>query len=142
MNRVLRAALLPVLLAGCAQTKPPDAHGPLAWASVADEEVPEIVTLDPDGDLRETKLWLVVVDDAGFLRTSGTRWLANIQRDPNVVLRIGGAAHPLRADPVGDPALVARVEAAFRAKYGFQDRMVGIFPGEPTILRLGPRRAP
>ncbi len=131
------------LFAGCASTPPPpDATVPVAWASVADEEVPEIVTRDADGDVRETKLWLVVVDGAGFVRTSGTRWLANLERDPNAVLRIGGAAHALRAEPVTDPALAARIEAAFRAKYGFSDRFTALMPGEPTLLRLVERLAP
>jgi hypothetical protein len=131
-------------VSACASTRPlPDATGAVAWASVADEAVPEIVTRDPDGDLRETKLWIVVVDGAGFVRTTGTRWLGNIERDPNVVLRIGGAAHLLRAERVDDPALIARVEQAFRAKYGFSDRLTGwVLPGEPTVLRLVERPAP
>jgi hypothetical protein len=104
---------------------------------VADERVPEIVTRDPDGDPRETKVWIVVVDASGFVRTHGTRWLANIERDPNVVLRIGGAAHPLRAEPVSDAALAARIHEAFRQKYGFQDRLAGWFTfGEASLLRL------
>jgi hypothetical protein len=127
------------LLAACASSPPPlpDATAPVAWASVADEEVPEIVTLDPDGEVRETKLWIVVVDGSGFVRTSGTRWLRNLERDPNLVLRIGGQAHRLRAEAVSDPALAARIEQAFREKYGLSDRLTRwIVPGEPTLMRL------
>ncbi len=141
-----RLALVPLLtlLAACASSPPPppDATAPVVWASVADEEVPEIVTRDPDGDVRVTKLWLVVVDGSGFVRTSGTRWLANIERDPNIVLRIGGAAHPLRAERVSDPLLAARIHEAFRQKYGFSDRASGwVVPGEPSLLRLAERPA-
>lgn len=144
MRHASAALAFAAALSGCASTPPlPDATGAVAWESVADEEVPEIVTRDPDGDLRETKLWIVVVDGSGFVRTTGTRWLANIERDPNVILRIGGAAHPLRAERVEDPALAARIEAAFRAKYGFSDRLTGWFlPGDPTLLRLVERPAP
>jgi hypothetical protein len=130
-------------LAACASgTPPPQAGGPLDWSRVAEVGTPEIVTLDPDGDERLTKLWLVVVDGQGFIRTSGTRWLRNLERDPDLVLRIEGLAYPLRAEPVGDRALHARVNQAFRDKYGLSDFLIHPrkAPGS-TVLRLVPRPA-
>jgi hypothetical protein len=127
-------------LAGCAGTVV-EATGPIDWAAVADERVPEILTVDPDGDLRETKLWIAVLDGQGFIRTSNTRWFRNIERDPDVTLRIAGAAYSLRAEPVIDGPLRDRIHAAFREKYGFQDRLVGLGgnPADANILRLVPR---
>jgi hypothetical protein len=135
------AILLAVACAACAATPVPEATAPIDWSAVADESVPRIVTVDPDGDARVTKLWLVVVDGAGYIRTSGTRWFANIERDPDVVLRIGGAAYPLRAKLVLDADLRDRINAAFRAKYGFWDRSVGWFSSrdQANILRLESR---
>jgi hypothetical protein len=132
------------LLAACASTPAPrDATAPIDWTSVEDAEVAEIVTRDPDGDARETRIWLVVVDGSGFVRTSGTRWLRNIEGDPDVVLRIGGAAHPLRAERVSDPALAARIQDAFRKKYGLADRLTGwLLRGDAILLRLVERPAP
>jgi hypothetical protein len=134
----LAAALV---LGGCAGTIV-EATAPIDWAAVADEGVPEVVTVDPDGDLRETKLWIVVLDGQAFIRTGDTRWFRNIERDPDVTLRIAGVAYPLRAEPVIDGPLRDRIHAAFREKYGFQDRLVGLTANraDANILRLVPRQ--
>jgi hypothetical protein len=140
------AALAPLLLCAallaCASTPPPETGAPIDWAAVADVRVPQIVTIDPDGDVRETSLWLVVVDGAGFVRTGETRWFENLDRDPKVVLRIGGAAYPLQAKLEVNPDVRRRVNDALREKYGFQDRFVGWFSDREAanIVRLGPRR--
>jgi hypothetical protein len=56
--------VLPLALAAPARAEYPD------WASLADAKVIEVVTRDADGDLRETKVWFVLVDDVPYLRTS------------------------------------------------------------------------
>jgi hypothetical protein len=113
----------------------------LDWDSVAGEGVATIVTRDPDGGERVTKLWLAVVDGEGLIRTGDSRWFQDIERDPNVVFRIGGYAHPLRAELVTDEALEKRANAAFREKYAWQDRLIHPF-GEPdkNVMRLVPRQ--
>ena len=137
--------ILPLLatltLAGCASQPVPDATGSLDWSEVAEEQVPVLVTRDADGDPRVTKMWLAVVDGSGYVRTSETRWSANLQRNPDAVLRIGGAAHGVRAAPVDEATLRSAIDQAFREKYGFQDRMSGWFidRSEATIWRLEPR---
>jgi hypothetical protein len=142
---VLRLALgLAALLVACASAPLPDAGGSIDWDAVAEERVPQIVTTDPDGERRVTKLWLVVVDGQGYIRTGDTRWFANIQRDRDVVLFVGGAAYSLRAKLEVDADRRAGVNAAFRAKYGFQDRFIGWFGSREgsNILRLEPRPRP
>ncbi len=52
------------------------------WEALADVEVIEVLTHDEDGDLRETKVWFVLLDGEPYLRTSGSRWLENLRRDP------------------------------------------------------------
>lgn len=99
----------------------------LAWDSVASEDVIEILTYDPDGDLRETTVWVGVVDGTGYVRTSDSRWQANIERDANVVVRVADREYPLRADRINDAELRARVNEVFRAKYGFVDRLLSWF---------------
>jgi hypothetical protein len=124
----------------CASTLPPTADTAVDWTGVADERVPAIVTQDPDGDERMTKLWLVTVDGQGLIRTGNTRWFRNIQRDPNVVLQVGGYAYPLRAELVNDESLEERAHAAFREKYGWQDRAIHPFGGsDANVIRLTPR---
>lgn len=130
------------ILAGvaCASTLPPEAGAPIDWSAAGEAGVPEIVTRDAHGGERVTKLWLVVVDGEGLIRTGDTRWFRNIQRDPNVVFRVGGYAYPLRAEPVTDDALVERANAAFREKYGWQDRIIHPFGApEKNVMRLVPR---
>lgn len=140
MNRGLLIAFAVFVGVACAGVVPPAADTAIDWTAVAEEAVPAIVTQDPDGSERVTKLWLVVLDGEGLIRTDDTRWFRNIQRDPNVVFRVGGSAYPLRAELATDDSLQERTNAAFREKYGFQDWLIHPF-GEPdkNVMRLVPR---
>jgi hypothetical protein len=116
--------------------------GPIEWNRLADVGTVQIVTKDEDGTPRETKIWLVVFQGHGYVRSSGTRWLANVERNPDVTVRIGEQEHPLRASPVRDSETYQAVQQAFREKYGFSDVLTGVFRslgGAATILRLDPR---
>ena len=126
------AYLLGVLAAGAAE---------LDWNSVADVGQVRVLTTNQDGTPRETTIWLAVVDGQGYIRTSGwTRWGDNVERNPDIALRIGDAEHPLRASFVEDEALRERVIATFREKYGGFDGFLNVFRGsKPPIMRLDPR---
>jgi hypothetical protein len=109
------------------------------WAPVRETSVVEILTTDADGALRETKIWIVVLGDAGYVRTNDSTWLANIRRGSPVRLRVGGETSDVRASEVADAATKADVEAAFKAKYGtFQRLMSALRMREPSVLRLDP----
>jgi hypothetical protein len=100
----------------------------------------EIVTTNEDGTPRETTIWLAVVDGQGYIRTGHTHWEGNIERNPEVVLKIEDSEYPLRAEFVEDAALRERIQQTFRDKYGFSDRLVAIFhAGHPKLLLLAPR---
>jgi hypothetical protein len=111
------AALLLALTAGADS-------GP-SWQPFVDTDVIEILTLDPGGDSRETKVWIVVLDDAGYVRTNDSRWLANIRRGSPVKLRIEEREWPVLAEETDDRDTVDRVGVMsfFRMT-------------EPTVLRL------
>jgi hypothetical protein len=112
------------------------------WAPFAEEDVVEILTVDPDGERRETKIWIVVIDGAGYIRTNDSRWLANLRRDPDTTLRVRGEDFPMRVAFVQEAAQKARIEAAFKAKYGFVQRVMSFFRmREPTVMRVVPRSA-
>ena len=109
------------------------------WSGLAEVEVIEILTEDDDGDLRETKIWFVLLDGEPYLRTSRSNWLDNLRRDPDCRLRIEGREYVARAEEVTGDAIVARVDAASLAKYGWQERFIHVFRMRtPDILKLSP----
>jgi hypothetical protein len=130
----LLLALAPLLVAAPTRADYPD------WEGLADVKVIEVVTRDTDGDLRETKAWFVLVDGAPYLRTQGSRWLENLRRDSNLVLRIDGREYEARAEEIPGDEIVEQVDRATLEKYGWQERMIHPFRmGKPEILRLLPR---
>jgi len=103
----------------------------------ADEEVIEVVTTDEDGSARTTKVWIVVVDGDAYIRTGNTRWGKNVERDPRVRILTATGAYDLRVELVTNEAARAAVSEAFRAKYGWSDRLMSPLRGRnPKIMRL------
>src|SRR5262245_31656593 len=132
---MLRSAILAVALLAA-----PAFAVEIDWPSLAAPEVVRIVTLDADGSVRDKKVWLALHDGAAWLRTGNSRWLANIRRDPRVKLRSGEQLFELAAQEVTDPAAREAVDAAMRAKYGWQDRVLGPFRWRAVhVIRLAPR---
>jgi hypothetical protein len=123
------------LVAGPASAEAPD------WNAVAGVKRVKVLTTNEDGSARETTAWLVVLDGQGYIRTSrSTTWGGNIERQPDIALRIEGTEYPLRAVFVTDDALRERISAAFRTKYGWVDGALNIFRGSsPRIIGLDPR---
>jgi hypothetical protein len=131
MLRLLLAAF--VLLGGEAGAADFD------WTPARETSVVDILTTDADGALRETKVWIVVLGDAGYVRTNDSRWLANIRRGSRVQLRAGERTSAVRASEIEDAATKQQVEAAFKAKYGaLQKLMSALRMREPSVLRLEP----
>jgi hypothetical protein len=110
------------------------------WRALDAEEEIRVQTRNEDGSTHEKTIWLVVVDGQPYIRPySRTRWVANLKRDPDIVLEIADTEYPLRAEVVTDPAHVERVQAAFREKYGFGDRITGVMSlmlGAKKIYRV------
>jgi hypothetical protein len=80
------------------------------------------------------------VDGASYLRTQGSRWLENLRRDPNLVLRIEGREYEARVEEIPGDEIVEAVDRATLEKYGWQERMIHPFRmRKPEILRLSPR---
>jgi len=132
-------ALSPILVAALLASAPARASAP-DWNAAAGVQTVEIVTANEDGTPRETTIWLAVVDGQGYIRTGHTHWEGNIERNPDVVLRIEKAEYPVRAEFVQDAALRARIEQVFREKYGLSDEFIGFFrSGDPKIMHLAPR---
>lgn len=130
MRAMLAFALIFLAAAAPAQTADP-------WRSFRDASVVEILTTDANGIARETKVWIVVLKDAGFVRTNDSQWLANIRRGSDVSVRSGETTLAVRVSEIGDAGIKAAVEDAFKAKYGVMQRVMSALRlREPTVLRL------
>ena len=110
------------------------------WSPASAESVIEVLTSDTNGELRETPVWIVVIDDVAYVRTNDSKWLANIRRGSAVRVRIRDVESGVHAFEVADTGLKARVEEAFKAKYGSMQRIMSLFrTSEPVVLRLAPK---
>jgi hypothetical protein len=84
-------------------------------------------------------VWIVVVDHSAYLRTAGTTWGDNVERNGTLMLHgVGNSDNKqLRAEKVLSAAEVERVVAAFREKYGTTDTVMELFRfGERRVFRL------
>lgn len=107
------------------------------WPVLLEEEIPAVVTIDEDGDRRITQVWIAGVDGEPYLRTSDSRWFANLGRDPGLELRIGGVMFPCTTHVVTDEGLIARVHTAFYNKYPRRSRMFRMLGvTTPTVIGL------
>jgi hypothetical protein len=110
---------------------------PVDWSQYTDTETLGVVTADEDGEARETTIWIAVVDGNAFIRTGGTKWGDNVERDPAIALRIDGTDIPVVVTFIEDEDLRESVVATFREKYGFMDGVIGIIRGShPRIMQV------
>ena len=113
----MRSALTTLLLAGALVLASANA-ALAAWSDFKDEQEIFAIVHGDDGKPREVKIWLVVLDDQGFVRTRNTSWRADLERDPKAALKIKDKEILIRPVPVKDPELYKRVNEAYTAKYG------------------------
>ncbi|MCG8589148.1 MAG: DUF2255 family protein [Proteobacteria bacterium] len=120
-----RLAIPAILLTlGLACAAPRAAEQPLDWANT-DRWSFHVVTEDADGGERVTRIWFAVVDGAGVIRTRRTtRWWGNLERGSALRVRMDGLDYPVAVALVTEPAERERADAAFAAKYGWQERAV------------------
>jgi hypothetical protein len=116
------------------------AQDTIDWEPFSDEQRVQVITSNEDGSARETTAWLVVVGGQGHIRTGNTRWGDNVERNPEILIRIQEDELAVRAEFRTDPPEREKVVAAFREKYGIWDRIMNPLRGRvPKIMRLVPR---
>jgi hypothetical protein len=134
MPSALARALLGVLVV-IALAAP--AHALFDWTQFTDTQTVEIISTDEDGTQRLTTVWIVVLDYQAYIRTAGTRWGDNVEREGTLKLRVPAGEWELRAEKVLSASEVERVVAAFREKYGTTDAvMEWLRFGERRVFRL------
>jgi len=108
----------------CASASIPLTEGPADWAAIEDAWSLHVVTLDPDGDERVTRIWIAVTDGKAAIRSGESRWWANLQRDPRIRIRFSGTDYPFRAEFATAPDDKIRIDEIFLEKYGRWERML------------------
>lgn len=125
------ALVLALALAGVSSAAAPE------WSELADLQTVEVISTDEDGGARLTTVWIVVLDHQAYLRTAGTSWGDNVEREGKLRLRVPQGEYPLRAEKVLSESEQRQVVAAFREKYGTTDAVMQIFRfGETRVFRL------
>jgi hypothetical protein len=126
-----------LLAAALALASAAGAVPPIDWTEFTDTQTVQVLSADEDGGLRLTTVWIVVVDRNAYLRTAGTTWGDNVERNGTLKLRLPNGDKPLRAEKVLSPSEVERVVAAFREKYGTTDAVMEFVRfGETRVFRL------
>jgi hypothetical protein len=107
------------------------------WEELSDLQTVEVISSDEGGGARLTTVWIVVLDHQAYLRTGGTRWGDNVEREGKLRLRVPQGEFTLRAEKVLSASEQERVAAAFREKYGTSDWWSGLVRfGETRVFRL------
>ncbi len=136
------AFLLLALLVLLAPVSSASGEEAIEWDRHSEAGTVTVLTTNEDGSTRETKVWLAVFEGQGYIRTGNTRWGGNVERDPDITLRIEETEWPLRVEFVTDEAEREAVKKALRARYGFSDWILSPVRGRhPKIMRLVPREA-
>jgi len=133
------AAVVVLLASGAVSTSLAE---DLDWSRFSEVEEIHVLTTDDAGEQRETTIWLAVLDGDGYIRTSqSTRWGDDVERNPDIALRIGSEVIPVRASFIEEEELREKVGAAFREKYGWSDSMISVIRGSrPRIMHVESRK--
>ena len=104
-------------------------------------EVAVLRTYDEEGLSYDTKLWVVDYDGAPWIRVAKPErhWFQRLLVDPHAQIVRAGIAREVTAHPQDSAEISARVDAAFRAKYGAVDWWYGLLLRRGAIpVRLDP----
>jgi hypothetical protein len=127
----LLACVLWLAAGGAARAAAPD------WSLVVDLDTVEVISTDEDGGQRLTPVWIVILDRQAYIRTGGTIWGDNVEREGTLRLRVPQGEFLLRAEKLLSASEVANVEEAFAEKYGNADWWAGLIRfGETRVFRL------
>ena len=117
-------AIACLLSLSCASAGTPVAADAIDRAEVDDAWSLHVVTLDPNGDERVTRIWIAVVHGQAAIRTNQSRWWSNLERDPRVRIRLSGTDYPFQVESVTDLEGRIRIDEVFLEKYGIWERMM------------------
>lgn len=117
-----------LLSLACASVPHSVASDPVDWGTIGGDWSYLVVTIDPDGDERVTRVWIALSDGDLTIRTNESRWWSNLERDPTIRIRVAGIDHLYRAEPVENLDGRVQIDEAFFEKYGRWEST--FFPGD------------
>jgi hypothetical protein len=99
------------------------------------------------GMIRPRTIWVVVVDDAVYVRSwkgPAGHWYQEVCAHGQAVVYLDGHPIPVRVVPVPDEATRAQVSEAYRRKYFDDPFLRSMLRADvvPTTLRLEPQERP
>jgi hypothetical protein len=141
--RIVTMGLILLAIAGCEPMGPLSGHElsgtptppPDDWSSVGAVATVQLQTRPADP--YSVNVWGVAIGRDYYIasgRGENSSWVHHIADDPAVTLRIGDALYALRAVRVLDSAELARVRAAYTAKYDMESQDGD--PDEAWVFRL------
>jgi hypothetical protein len=102
---------------------------PIVTIALAERgEVVRLRTYDRGSDPQDTRVWIVELDGASFVRGMSFKgWVERARANPRIRLRRAGEWRELVAVELDAADWRPKVNEAMRAKYGLADRLTAIF---------------
>jgi hypothetical protein len=110
---------------------------PASWDFTDAVRMVQLETRPPDP--YSVNIWVIALGDHLYVHAGAnrSRWVENIEGDPNVRLRVGDAIYELAASRVEEQAEFDRFSDAYERKYGRRPRNGNV--REAYLYRLSPR---
>ena len=108
----------------------------LLFAASESGEVVVLTSVDASGEFRETRVWVVDLDDGTYLRagSSDSAWLLRVRARPLVMLERAGQRREVRLVVAED--MTATVNAHMAHKYGLADMVIGAIAPRSNAVAL------
>lgn len=127
----------PTLLIPGGELSGPVEAVPADWS--ASDEISTIQLETRPSNPYSVNIWAVGLGDRLYVHAGAnrSRWVENMEADPNVRVRLAGKLYPLVATRVVDAAEFAAFADAYQKKYGTRPRNENV--SEVYLYRLGAR---
>ena len=113
------------------------AFGGLTWLALESREVVVIRTRQPDGGVRETRIWIAEAEGAWWLEAASPEsgWYQDVLADPQIEIVRSGRAVPLLATPILGQEGHLKIRRLLRQKYGMADVWIAMIQdGSRSVL--------
>ncbi len=94
------------------------------WSFTSDSDEIFIETVTSYWIPHSVTAWCVTVGNELYVAADDANkksWVANVARDPNVRLKIGGKVYEQKLVPVTDAATIASINSGFSRKYEYEE---------------------